>query len=95
MDTDWDDLRLFLHVAEQGGLAGTATLTGISAPTIGRRMLALERQILLHYRSVPGCGFPFFCHVRESAYCAPLPLRTTPTVSNRITMSRNSVWFLT
>jgi DNA-binding transcriptional LysR family regulator len=45
MDTDWDDLRLFLHVAEQGGLAGAASLTGISAPTIGRRMLALERRI--------------------------------------------------
>ncbi|MBX9458807.1 MAG: LysR family transcriptional regulator [Rhizobium sp.] len=45
MDTDWDDLRLFLHVAEQGGLAGAATLTDISAPTIGRRMLALERRL--------------------------------------------------
>ena len=40
---NWDDLRLFLHVAEQGGLAGAAEKTGISAPTIGRRMLALER----------------------------------------------------
>lgn len=45
MDTDWDDLKLFLHVAEQGGLAGASTLTGISAPTIGRRMLALERRL--------------------------------------------------
>jgi DNA-binding transcriptional LysR family regulator len=40
---NWEDLRLFLHVAEQGGLAGAAEKTGISAPTIGRRMLALER----------------------------------------------------
>ena len=42
-EVGWDDLRLFLHVASQGGLAGAAALTGISAPTIGRRMLALER----------------------------------------------------
>lgn len=45
MMTDWDDLKLFLHVAERGGLAGAAALTGVSAPTIGRRMLALERRL--------------------------------------------------
>lgn len=42
-DENWDDLRLFLHVATEGGLVGAADKTGISAPTIGRRMLALER----------------------------------------------------
>lgn len=40
----WDDLRLFLHVAETGGLSAAARRTGLSAPTIGRRMLALEQQ---------------------------------------------------
>jgi len=40
---NWDDLRLFFHVAREGGLSGAAARTGISAPTIGRRMLALER----------------------------------------------------
>lgn len=45
MDADWDDLKLFLIVAERGGLAGASTLTGISAPTIGRRMLVLERRL--------------------------------------------------
>lgn len=39
----WDDLQLFFHVALQGGLSGAASCTGMSAPTIGRRMLALER----------------------------------------------------
>ncbi|MGF6156600.1 DNA-binding transcriptional LysR family regulator [Ensifer sp. KUDG1] len=39
----WDDLKLFYHVATEGGLSGAATRTGLSAPTIGRRMLALER----------------------------------------------------
>lgn len=40
---DWEDLRLFLAVARAEGLAGSARRTGISAPTLGRRMSALER----------------------------------------------------
>jgi DNA-binding transcriptional LysR family regulator len=40
---DWDDLRLFLAVARNRGLAAAALETGKSAPTLGRRMLALER----------------------------------------------------
>lgn len=42
---DWDDLRLFLAVARQGGLAAASASTGKSAPTLGRRMLALERRL--------------------------------------------------
>ncbi len=42
---DWDDLRLFLEVARQGGLAAAAALTGKSKPTLGRRMLALEQRL--------------------------------------------------
>ncbi|MET3900236.1 DNA-binding transcriptional LysR family regulator [Devosia sp. UYZn731] len=42
---DWDDLRLFLAVARQGGLAAAAALTGKSPPTLGRRMLSLERRL--------------------------------------------------
>lgn len=42
---DWDDVRLFLAVARNGGLAGAAESTGKSAPTLGRRMLALELQV--------------------------------------------------
>lgn len=41
----WDDLRLFLVVARRGGLSGAAQETGISPPTIGRRMLGLERSL--------------------------------------------------
>lgn len=40
----WDDLQLFLHVAETNGLSGAARRTGMSAATVGRRMLALEQQ---------------------------------------------------
>ena len=42
-DVNWDDLKLFHIVASEGGLAAAAGQTGISAPTIGRRMLNLER----------------------------------------------------
>lgn len=42
---DWDDLRLFLAVAREGGLAAAATSTGKSAPTLGRRMVSLERRL--------------------------------------------------
>ncbi|UHD43884.1 LysR family transcriptional regulator [Aureimonas altamirensis] len=43
--TDWDDLRLFLAVAKAGGLGAATVATGKSAPTLGRRMLALERRM--------------------------------------------------
>jgi DNA-binding transcriptional LysR family regulator len=42
---EWDELRLFLAVARAEGLAGSARKTGISAPTLGRRMSALERRL--------------------------------------------------
>jgi DNA-binding transcriptional LysR family regulator len=42
---DWEDLRLFLAVARAEGLAGSARRTGISAPTLGRRMTELERRL--------------------------------------------------
>ena len=41
----WDDLAAFLAVARQGGLSAAARLTGGSAPTLGRRMRALERAL--------------------------------------------------
>lgn len=52
----WDDLRLFFHVAETGGLSATGRRTGLSAATIGRRMLALEQQAgqPLFYRALTG-----------------------------------------
>ena len=42
IDLDWDDLKLFLAVARAGGLSAATQATGKSAPTLGRRMLALE-----------------------------------------------------
>ncbi|PYE85871.1 LysR family transcriptional regulator [Pseudoroseicyclus aestuarii] len=40
-----DDLLLFLALAETGGLARAALATGTSAPTLSRRMAALEAQL--------------------------------------------------
>ena len=51
---DWDDLRLFLAVARGGGLAPAVAATGKSAPTLGRRMLALERRLGMElFRRLP------------------------------------------
>lgn len=55
-EASWDDLYLFYVVAETGGLSAAAQRTGLSAPTIGRRMLALERILgrSLFFRSQRG-----------------------------------------
>jgi DNA-binding transcriptional LysR family regulator len=41
----WDDLAAFLAVARTGGLSAAAREIGSSAPTLGRRMRALERNL--------------------------------------------------
>jgi DNA-binding transcriptional LysR family regulator len=38
-----DDLALFLAVSDAGGLQGAVAATGVSAPTLSRRMAQLER----------------------------------------------------
>ena len=51
---DWDDLRLFLAIAREGGLGPASASTGKSPPTLGRRMLALERRLGLElFRRLP------------------------------------------
>ncbi|MFY0633257.1 MAG: LysR family transcriptional regulator [Vannielia sp.] len=53
---NWDDLRLFFHVAESGGLSAAARETATSPATLGRRMLALEQELgqVLFVRSRSG-----------------------------------------
>lgn len=60
-DTPWDDLQIFFHVAESGGLSGAARALGLSPPTVGRRMLALEQTTgqALFERSQTGYGLTF------------------------------------
>ncbi len=42
---DWEELRLFLAVARNAGLNAAARQISASAPTLGRRMTALERRL--------------------------------------------------
>ena len=41
-DISWDDLKVFVQVAKHGSLAAAAKRLGISPPTAGRAMTALE-----------------------------------------------------
>lgn len=42
---DWDDIRVFLEVAEAGSLTVAARHTGLSQPTISRRLKSIEDAI--------------------------------------------------
>ncbi len=42
---NWDDLKIFLAVAEHGSLSGAARALQISQPTVGRRLRALEEKV--------------------------------------------------
>lgn len=42
---DLDDYMLFIAVADSGGLAGATRATGVSTPTLSRRMGELERKL--------------------------------------------------
>lgn len=44
-DVGWSALQMFAQVARAGSLAGAAEATGVSAPTIGRQMHALEAEL--------------------------------------------------
>src|SRR6218665_3664582 len=56
MDFSWDDLRLFLDVAQLGGHSAATETTRLSAATLGRRITTLERQVgePLFHRSQTG-----------------------------------------
>lgn len=41
----WDAFQIFLNVARSGGLTGATSTSGLSAATIGRRMLELEQTL--------------------------------------------------
>jgi len=44
-DITWDAYQLFLAVARHGGLSAAAEATGLSAATLGRRMVELEHAL--------------------------------------------------
>jgi DNA-binding transcriptional LysR family regulator len=39
---DWADIRLFLAILDQGSLIGAAEYLGLTQPTVGRRLAAME-----------------------------------------------------
>ncbi|NQW50008.1 MAG: LysR family transcriptional regulator [Rhodospirillales bacterium] len=45
METNWDDLRVFLALAREGTLTTAAKALGVSHPTVSRRVQALEQKI--------------------------------------------------
>ena len=42
MNLDWDDLRVFLAISEQGNLSAASRELKVSQPTVGRRLKSLE-----------------------------------------------------
>ncbi len=58
MDIPWDDVRLFLAVAETGSLSGAARKLRIGQPTVSRRLAAIEHSMgaTLFRRSVEGAA---------------------------------------
>lgn len=44
-DPEWSDLRIFLAIARQGTLGAAARVLGLSQPTMGRRLRALEMNL--------------------------------------------------
>lgn len=42
---DWDDIRFFLAIQRAGSLSGAAATLGVTQPTCGRRLSALEKTL--------------------------------------------------
>lgn len=76
----WDSYQLFLEVARHGGLTGAAETTGLSAATLGRRMIALERQAGRSFFSRSQTGYRLTAD-GNALYTA---LREMETVARRV-----------
>jgi len=62
---NWDDLRLFLAVAQEGGLVGGAAVSGSSSPTLSRRMRHLEETMDVQLFDRNSSGYELTTHGRE------------------------------
>ena len=60
-----DDFALFVAIADAGGLAGASRTTGISVPTLSRRMSELERRLGLHLFARGARGYRLTSSGRE------------------------------
>ncbi len=45
MNLDWDDLRVFLAISENGNLSAASRELKVSQPTVGRRLKSLEQSL--------------------------------------------------
>ncbi|MFY0574914.1 LysR family transcriptional regulator [Cystobacter fuscus] len=41
----WDDLKIFLSISREGSLVAAARATGLTQPTMGRRLQSLEKRV--------------------------------------------------
>lgn len=96
---DWEDLRLFLAVARAAGLNAAARETGTSAPTLGRRMAALERRLdrRLFERSRTGyaltdAGDALYQHAREMEAAARAVDRWRDETPHRLVRISAGAW---
>jgi DNA-binding transcriptional LysR family regulator len=62
---NWDDLRLFLAVAQAGGLVGAAATSGSSSPTLSRRMRHLEDTLDVQLFDRTPTGYDLTFHGRD------------------------------
>ncbi len=62
---NWEDLRLFLAVAQEGGLVGAAAVSGASSPTLSRRMRHLEDTMDVQLFDRNASGYDLTPHGRE------------------------------
>ena len=58
MDIPWDEVRLFLAIAEERSVSGAARRLQMAQPTVSRRLASLERAMgaSLFRRSVSGAA---------------------------------------
>lgn len=72
MNTSWDDLRLFLTVAEQGSFSAAARLLKLGQATLSRRIAELEASM----------GEPLFVRASQGVRLTPLGLRLLPSAQH-------------
>jgi DNA-binding transcriptional LysR family regulator len=62
MNIPWEDIQLFLAVAEARSMTGAARRLGVAQPTVSRRLAALEAQLRepLFQRSIEGVALTAF-----------------------------------
>jgi DNA-binding transcriptional LysR family regulator len=62
MNIPWEDIQLFLAVAEERSMTGAARRLGVAQPTVSRRLAALEARVgePLFQRSIEGVSLTSF-----------------------------------